>query len=109
MDLDPRALERLVAGFLAEDVGHGDLTTEAVIPADALGRARIEAREAAVIAGLPVARACFDAIGGIRLEWDSKVDDGSSVGPGEVLATIEGPLRTILTAERTALNLLGRL
>lgn len=109
MDIDRRALQRLVGPFLAEDVGRGDITTDSVVAPDAIGRARIEAREAAVIAGLPVVRAVFDAFGGDRLEWDGKIDEGAHVEGGDVLVTLEGSLRTILTGERTALNLLGHL
>ena len=107
--MDRVTLEKLVAPFLAEDVGRGDITTESVVAADATGRARIEAREVAVIAGLPVARAAFDALGGHRLEWEAKVDEGARVEAGDVLVTLDGSLRTILTGERTALNLLGHL
>ena len=107
--MDAHKLAQLVEPFLAEDVGRGDITTNAVVPEDSVGRARIEAREAAVIAGLDVARACFDALGGDRLEWQPKVSDGAEVAAGDVLVVMEGPLRTILTGERTALNLLGHL
>jgi nicotinate-nucleotide pyrophosphorylase (carboxylating) len=106
--LDQRMLERLAAEFVAEDVGRGDRTTEAVVPSDAVGSARIEAREAAVIAGLEVARACFAAVAD-DIEWDARVIDGGRVEAGEVVARLEGSLRTILTGERTALNLLARL
>jgi nicotinate-nucleotide pyrophosphorylase (carboxylating) len=107
MKLDPRLVREYVRGFLAEDIGRGDRTTEATVPADARGRARIEAREPAVIAGLDAARACFEELGGI--EWDAQVVDGESVLAGAVLARISGSLRSILTAERTALNLMQRM
>ena len=109
MVMDPKTLARLVGPFLAEDVGRGDITTTAVVSEAASGRARIEAREAAVIAGLPVAKACFDELGGEVVDWQPKVSDGTEVAAGDVLVVIEGPLRTILTGERTALNLLGHL
>jgi nicotinate-nucleotide pyrophosphorylase (carboxylating) len=109
MDMDRKTLERLVAPFLAEDVGRGDITTDSVVADEALGRARIEARESAVVAGLPVARAVFDALGGDPLEWVAKAADGDRVEAGDVLVTLDGSLRTILTGERTALNLLGHL
>lgn len=107
--MDPNTLAQLVAPFLAEDVGRGDITTIAVVPEDASGRARIEARERAVVAGLPVAKACFDALAGPSIEWQPKVVDGAEVDADDVLVVIEGPLRAILTGERTALNLLGHL
>lgn len=109
MDIDRRTLAQLIEGFLAEDVGRGDITTGAVVARHAIGRARIEARQRAVIAGLPMARMCFESVADDPVEWDAKVEDGTTVEPGDVLAVIEGPLRAILTAERTALNLIGRL
>ena len=109
MTLDQSELRRLVLDFLREDIGRGDLTTRAVIPAEASGRARIEVRESAVVAGLPAVRACFDLSDTEPVEWQPKVEDGTRVEAGETLSVVEGRLRSILTAERTALNLLGRL
>jgi nicotinate-nucleotide pyrophosphorylase (carboxylating) len=100
-------LRDLIAGFLAEDIGRGDRTTEAVIPAGARGRARIETRESAVVAGTEPARMCFERCSDTT-SWES-VADGVSLEPGDVIARVEGPTRALLTAERTALNLLGRL
>jgi nicotinate-nucleotide pyrophosphorylase (carboxylating) len=100
--------KRLAAAFVAEDVGRGDRTTESVVPPGAAGAARIEAREPAVVAGLAVARACFDAAGG-GIDWDPVVSDGERVAAGQAIVRIRGPMRTILTGERTALNLLARL
>ena len=106
--LNRSTLERLAAEFVAEDLGRGDRTTEAVVPSGAVGSARIEAREPAVVAGLEVAHACFVAAGG-DLEWSRRVTDGDRVEAGRIVARLEGSLRTILTGERTALNLLARL
>ena len=110
MDLyrDP-AIRTAVEAFLAEDIGRGDRTTDAIVPEDAPGRARIEAREPAVVAGLEVARLCFELLAPDAIKWHQQVQDGDQVEAGEVLVTIEGPLRAILTGERTALNLLARL
>jgi nicotinate-nucleotide pyrophosphorylase (carboxylating) len=105
---DPRLLESLATQFVAEDVGRGDRTTEAVVPPGAVGSARIEAREPAVIAGLEVARACFVAAGG-GVEWHATASDGSYVEAGAKVVRLNGSLRSILTGERTALNLLARL
>jgi nicotinate-nucleotide pyrophosphorylase (carboxylating) len=108
--LDASFVRREVTDFLAEDIGRGDRTTDAVVPVDAMGRARIEVREAAVIAGTDVARACFEVTGGSHsLAWDAIAADGSAVNPGQIVAAVEGSLRGLLTAERTALNLLARL
>jgi nicotinate-nucleotide pyrophosphorylase (carboxylating) len=97
-----------IEAWIAEDVGRGDRTTEAVVPAEAVGRARIEAREAALVAGLDIAIGCFDAAGG-GVEAEVQAPDGSSVSEGDVVALLDGSLRSILTGERTALNLLARL
>jgi len=105
--LDPRLVGSLVGRFLEEDVGRGDRTTEAVIPDELTGRARIEAREGAVIAGLEVARACFVSLGDVV--WEPTVSDGDRVEAGDTVVRIRGRLRTILVGERTALNLLQRL
>ena len=105
--LEPWQVEALVERFLEEDIGRGDRTTEAVVPEELRGRARIEAREPAVIAGLDVARACFTLLGGVT--WEPVVTDGERVAEGATVVRMEGSLRTILTGERTALNLLQRL
>ncbi len=102
----------LVAAWLAEDIGRGDVTTNALVPGEVVGRARMESREPCVVAGLAVAALCFELTAERfdgMLEFKEVVGDGGRVEAGEVLARIEGPLAPILTAERTALNLLARL
>ncbi|HEV2757780.1 MAG TPA: carboxylating nicotinate-nucleotide diphosphorylase [Actinomycetota bacterium] len=111
-ELDLSLIRPDVERWLAEDVGRGDMTTSAVIPAAAHATARIEARESFTLAGLVVAGLCFEIVAGGRngyVEFDPKFDEGSLVPEGAALARVEGNLRTILTAERTALNVLGRL
>jgi nicotinate-nucleotide pyrophosphorylase (carboxylating) len=105
---DPLNVAEAIAAWVAEDVGRGDRTTESVVPPEATGRARIEAREEAVLAGLDVASLCFDAAGG-GVEVDVLFRDGERVGAGQTVARLAGSLRSILTGERTALNLLARL
>jgi len=105
-------VRELVGAWLAEDIGRGDVTTSAVVPAEALGRARIEAREPCVVAGVTAAALCFELTSDRferPLEFKAVVGDGSRVDSSDVIARIEGPLAPILTAERTALNLLARL
>ncbi|HEX2240547.1 MAG TPA: carboxylating nicotinate-nucleotide diphosphorylase, partial [Actinomycetota bacterium] len=85
----------------------GDITTQAVIPPGRHGSAQIELRQPAVLAGLPVARECF-ALLSADVQWDTDYRDGQHAAPGPI-ARVTGPLRALLTAERTALNLLGRL
>ena len=108
VDLEPRVLRELASAFLKEDIGHGDVTTEAVVDPHTRGVARIEAREPFVVAGLDIARACFELLDE-SLAWTTEAPDGSRVGTKDVLARVEGALGPILTAERTALNLLQRL
>ncbi|MGI8408043.1 MAG: carboxylating nicotinate-nucleotide diphosphorylase [Actinomycetota bacterium] len=107
--LENLALHDLVRPWLDEDIGRGDRTTEALVDPAHVGRARIEARATFVVAGLPVAAACFGVVGGESLKWLPEVAEGEEVTGGTVLARIEGPLASILTAERVALNLLQRL
>ncbi|MDQ3940099.1 MAG: carboxylating nicotinate-nucleotide diphosphorylase [Actinomycetota bacterium] len=107
--LEGTPLVDLVKGFLAEDIGRGDRTTDSVIPEDASGKARIEAREEGVIAGLDAARACFEVLAPSAMAWRPELADGDRVESGGVVARLRGPLRAILTGERTALNLLARL
>jgi nicotinate-nucleotide pyrophosphorylase (carboxylating) len=94
-----------VRAWLAEDVGSGDATTTAVIDEDATCQARIVVREPGVVCGLRPAAALFESLGA-RLEPIAA--DGDSVVPGPI-ARVRGPARAILTGERVALNLLGRL
>ena len=107
--LDERILPDLVRAWLAEDLGRGDHTTQLTVDPERTGIARIEARGEAIVAGLPVAAACFRAVGGEALKWMPEVSDGDSVRSGDVLVRIEGPLQAILIGERTALNILARL
>ena len=94
-----------VRGWLAEDVGAGDATSNAVIDDDAVCTAQILAKEPGVVVGLRVVAAVFEALGA-RLE--PLAADGDHVDPGPI-ARVEGPARAVLTGERLALNLLGRL
>ena len=108
--LDPGGVAEVVARTLAEDLADGpDVTSAATIGADQAGRADAVPRQAGVIAGLPVAAYVFAVVGEGRVDVDIKADDGEIAGPGEVLLTVHGPVRDLLTAERTALNLLTHL
>jgi nicotinate-nucleotide pyrophosphorylase (carboxylating) len=109
MEVQESQLRSTIAAFLAEDVGRGDLTTEAVVPAGRRGRARIEARAEGVIAGLEAARVTFDLLAPGDIAWTEQLADGRRVEHGHAIAAVEGPLWALLTAERTALNLLQRL
>ena len=86
----------------------GDLTSDAVLPTDLSGEAKIVARRAGRIAGLDVAVAAFRLLDD-AIDAQKRLADGEDVEAGAVLATFQGPARSLLTAERTALNFLGRL
>ena len=106
----PRLLvERAVAAALDEDLSTaGDITTDAIIPADATATAAIVARESGVVAGLDLAEAAFKALDP-DIRFTRIVADGGGVAAGGKIATVSGKTRAILSAERTALNFLGRL
>ena len=108
--LDPEAVRRIVDGALAEDLGPErlDVTSVATIPAGQTGTAAVVARAPGVVAGLPVAALVFE-LADRRTRWESRTPDGARVARGDVLATASGPIRALLTAERTALNLLSRM
>jgi len=94
---------------LDEDLGRaGDITSMATIPEAAQAHAIMVARQAGVIAGLPLAVATFKKLSDDIL-IQAKVRDGASVAKNQPLLTISGPARTVLTGERTALNFVGRL
>ncbi len=98
----------LVRRALVEDVGRGDVTTEATIPAGTRSKARIVTREAGIIAGLPMAALTFRSLDTMMM-FEALVADGAQVAAGTTLARLQGETRALLTAERTALNFLGRL
>jgi nicotinate-nucleotide pyrophosphorylase (carboxylating) len=108
--LDPADVERVVRMALAEDLALGpDVTTLATVPADASATGDVVPRTAGVLAGGAVAAAVFDLVGGADIELTLHADDGAATEPGRAVLTVSGPTRALLTAERTALNLIGRL
>jgi nicotinate-nucleotide pyrophosphorylase (carboxylating) len=111
MTLDPGAVRDIVRRALAEDLGPDrlDVTSAATVPADQTDVGDLVARADGVVAGLSVAAAVFDEASAGTVRFESKVRDGDRVTRGDVLATVAGPTRAILTAERTALNLLCRM
>src|SRR2546428_537556 len=100
LDLIKRALE--------EDGAEYDITTLSTVPEEQQARASILARQEGVIAGLAVAAETFRLLDA-RISMELLVEDGAAVQPGQVLARLHGPARSILSAERVALNFLGRL
>jgi nicotinate-nucleotide pyrophosphorylase (carboxylating) len=96
----------LVEAALAEDIGPGDATSEALLASDAVGEARLEARDAIVVAGLAIAREVFAQRG---VDCELLVADGVAAARGQALARVRGRAIGILEAERTALNFVQRL
>lgn len=109
--LDADDVQRVVAAALDEDLRYGaDATTMACVPPDAVAHAVIASRQAGVLAGVPVALAVFDAVlGPAGYDVLAVRTDGSRLVPGEVALRLRGRVRLLLTAERTALNLLCHL
>jgi nicotinate-nucleotide pyrophosphorylase (carboxylating) len=108
--LDPVEVERVVRRALEEDLALGpDVTTIATVPEDARATGDVVPRTAGVLAGVAVAAAVFDLVGGPAVEVTLHADDGAATEPGRAVLTVVGPTRALLTAERTALNLIGHL
>ncbi len=106
--LDPAYVEDVILRAVAEDLAGGvDATTVATVEESAISVGDLSSRSAGVIAGVPVAAAVFELVGGVIAQL--VVPDGSFVREGTVLVTVRGSTRSLLTAERTALNLIGRL
>jgi nicotinate-nucleotide pyrophosphorylase (carboxylating) len=101
-------VDKLVEEWLAEDVGDGDVTTERVISVDATCEAALLLKEPGVVAGIDVAEQIFRALDS-EVRFERHAYDGERFEAPARLATLSGPVRPILTGERTALNLLGRL
>nr|WP_238421655.1 carboxylating nicotinate-nucleotide diphosphorylase [Gordonia sp. 'Campus'] len=101
----------LIRTALDEDLRYGpDVTTASTVPADAVVDAAIVSRAHGVIAGVPVVEAVFDeVIGAGEYTIRTRVDDGSRVEPGTVVLSVHAPTRALLTAERTALNLISHM
>lgn len=106
--LEQPIIREAVTRALGEDRGPADITSLAFVPEEALGRAQIVTREACVLAGLPVAEQAFREEN-INLKVQPKAEDGEKLEAGAVVLVVEGPARSILTAERVALNFLQHL
>ena len=101
-------IERVVHAALAEDIGAGDVTTEATVEADAIGTGALVVKEPGVVCGLRVVEATFRALDP-EIRFEAFVSDGDVVEPPAIVARVSGSERAILTGERVALNFLGRL
>lgn len=98
----------VIRAALAEDMPDGDVTTEGIIPPSAVSEAVLLAKEAGVLAGLPVARRVFELVDG-RVAFQAKSEDGLHFRKGDILARLKGPTMALLKGERTSLNFLQRL
>jgi nicotinate-nucleotide pyrophosphorylase (carboxylating) len=105
--MTPTARES-IARALAEDLGPGDITSECFVPADHRSSASIIAKENAILAGTEIAREVFRQADP-AIEIVLRRNDGDAISPGDLILTAAGPTRSLLSAERTALNFLQRL
>lgn len=107
--LPPTIIEPMVHRALDEDFGNsGDITANLLVPASARGKLFMKAREAGVIAGIQAAEMTY-AMVDPKVKFTAKKRDGAKVKKGDVIARVEGPTRALLSAERVALNFLGRM
>jgi nicotinate-nucleotide pyrophosphorylase (carboxylating) len=93
---------------LLEDIGSGDITTNSIVPADASMQGQIIAKQNGIIAGLDVVKAVYEIVDP-KIEFNAATSEGARVEDRQTVATISGSARSLLTAERTALNFLGRM
>jgi len=93
---------------LEEDIGPGDVTTDSIVPPEAVMRGRIIAKQEGVVAGLDVARQVFAWLDP-RVRFQAQAEEGARVDNRQTLAEVSGPARALLTGERAALNFLGRM
>ena len=98
-------LDNFLLDALKEDIGTGDITTECCVPEEAQSRAVFRCKQAGAVCGLEVARRVFFLLDP-KVQFESKVSEGTKVQVGDVVATISGPSRSILSGERVALNLM---
>ncbi len=108
MELAKHTLQQLIAGWLDEDIGSGDITTNSIVPAAAVTTGIIHAKQPGILAGVEAAEAVFKLLAP-ELQFTTHLQDGNRLEVRSVIATITGSARAILTGERLALNLLQRL
>src|SRR5271166_1891786 len=102
-------IEPIVRAALLEDLGRaGDITTDAIAPADCVARTAMAARQEGVVAGLDLAALAFRLVDS-AIRFKAVVPDGAHVAAGATIAAIDGPARGVLSAERVALNFMSRL
>jgi nicotinate-nucleotide pyrophosphorylase (carboxylating) len=107
-NLNKNIVDNIINAAFEEDIGKGDLTSVAVIPKKTYFMGIMSARDEMVCAGLPIAGRVFELCSK-KIKWTPRASDGDKVAAGSVLANIEGPAIDLLTAERTAINILQHL
>jgi nicotinate-nucleotide pyrophosphorylase (carboxylating) len=105
---NPIFLDSVIRNALEEDLGPGDLTTNAIVDPSAMGKGALLARESLVLAGLPVFKRVFNLLSP-DMAFEFSFEDGETVGDGEKIGMVSGPLEAIVKGERTALNFLQRM
>src|SRR5207302_10556702 len=103
--LAPDTIDSIIAAALAEDIGPGDVTTDAVIRAYTTCRGKIVCKQDGVIAGLSITQRVFQLIDE-RIQFEAQVKDGEKVQDEQIVVRVHGPARGILTAQRVGLNFL---
>ena len=106
--LAPDYLDPLIERALLEDVGGGDITSDALLPPEMTCRGKIVCKQDGVVAGVPIARRVFELTDG-RIQFDAKAKDGDRVQEDQIVCRLNGPARGMLRAERVALNFLQHL
>lgn len=106
--LDTTKINSLIESALLEDIGDGDITTNALIPDSMYSSATMTAKADGIIAGLDVAKAVFGFLSP-EIEWNPRVQDGDKISKGDLLVEMKGPFRALLSGERLALNFLQRM
>jgi nicotinate-nucleotide pyrophosphorylase (carboxylating) len=106
MFIPRKILEAKLLAMLAEDIGQGDTTTALIVPEESMAQAEIIAKEKGVAAGMEEAKILLDCL---QLESEFLVADGESIKPKQILIKISGDTRTILSVERTLLNIISRM
>ncbi len=101
-------IDDLLTLAFAEDVGDGDHTTLSTIPAEAMGRSKLLIKEKGILAGVDIAEKVLHKVDP-SIKIDVKIKDGAEVNPGDIAFTAEGPVRSLLIAERTMLNIMQRM
>lgn len=107
-EIDQKTIHQIITNALAEDIGDGDHSSLACIPANAIGTARLIVKDSGVLAGVALAKMICETVDK-TLVFEQLIADGTNVTPGEIAFTLHGSARSILAAERTLLNFMQRM